>query len=59
MKIKYFEEVYHLDFLTDPVVSGDKLCSEGLDKDGNRYLINWVNSDNVDWEYPCDVAIMP
>ena len=59
MKIKYFEEVYHLDFLTDPVVSGDKLCSEGLDKDGNRYLINWVNNDNVDWEYPCDIARIP
>ena len=59
MKLKYFEEIYYLDFVTDPVISGDKLCSEGLDKDGNQYIINWPNSSNVDWEYPCDIARMP
>jgi hypothetical protein len=59
MKLKYFQEIYVLDFVTDPILIGDKFCSEGLDKDGNQYIINWLNSEDVDWECPCDVAIMP
>ena len=59
MKLKYFQETYVLDFVTDPILIGDKFCAEGLDKEGNQYIINWLNSEDVDWECPCDVAIMP